>query len=682
MFSLTQILQPYRGCKIAVYGLSVLTEEILPLIDPEYQIVGLLDGYRTEGRLYGNPIISLEDAIQKGVALILVAARPESCKIIAKRIGAMCSKHQIDLLDIQGKNLLKPKESVYHLKAFPGFTKESLFQAVSQHDTVSVDFFDTLVMRQTLFPTDVFELMDARLKQRGICIKDFPSKRLEGEKELCKQTIPTLGEIYTYLVKKYGVSEISAKDLAELEWQVDCGLLVPRKEFCSLLRDIYRQGKPIYIVTDTFYTKEQIAGFLNQCELDCYTDIFTSCDYRTSKTQQLFQQLRTKIFGKSCIHIGDSEDADVKAAEKAGFTGWRIYSGLDLFEQTGYLGMWDAIHGLSSRVQTGMFVSRLFNSPFQFEKEDAKITIQNSSDLGFLFFAPIITSFVFWFHQQVQENGLKNVWFCARDGYLIKLLYDLLDSTDSSVYFLTSRTAAIRAGMETREDIQYVEEMRFSGTLQEQLKTRFGIETEASDEGKRLLDYEQEILKNAADCRKNYLAYLNGLKMEKGPIAFFDFVARGTTQMYISRFVKNHFKGFYFLQQDAEYMKRNGLDILSFYSKETAANSAIAENYYILETVLTSPMPSLIGFDGQGVPLYGEETRTEKNLRCIEAIQNGIQDYFQTYLKLCPMEPENRKLGELCLPLVHSLAIADNSFLNLKVEDPFFNRISCVSDLV
>lgn len=678
MFNITQILRPYRGCKIAVYGLSVLTEEVLSAAELECQVVGLLDGYRTEGQLYRKYIISLNEAVQKGVRLILVAARPESCKIIAKRIDAVCRAHQIDLLDIQGKNLLEPKAGVYHLKALPGFSKQVLWEEISRHDVVSVDFFDTLVMRQTLFPTDVFDLVDFRLRQQGICIESFSAKRLEGEKELCRKIVPTLSEIYTYIKNKYDIKEISAEKLAELEWCVDCDLLIPRQEMCSLLRDVSQQGKPVYIITDTFYSKQEIARFLDQFGMGCYTDILTSCDHRTSKARQLFQCLRKFIPGKRCIHIGDSEDADVNAARANGFTGWRIYSGLDLLEQVGYLGIWNVIEGLSSRIQAGMFVSRLFNSPFQY----TRITVRHVGNVGFLFFAPIITSFIFWFHQQVREHGLKNVWFCARDGYLMKKLYDLLDGSHSSIYFLTSRTAAIRAGVETQKDIQYVEEMRFSGTLQEQLKTRFGVEADIVDGSYRLVDFEQEILNNASAYRENYLVYLNGLRMEEGPVAFFDFVARGTTQMYIGRLMKQRLKGFYFMQQDTEYMQKNQLNILPFYEKEDVAKSVVAENYYILETVLTSPMPSLAGFDSEGSPLYAEESRTKGQLQCIQEIQDGILEYFQIYLKLYPRGPESRTLGERCLPLVHNVDIADLRFFDLTVDDPFFNRTTNLADLL
>ncbi len=652
------------------------------MAERECQVVGLLDGCRTEGDLYGKRIIPLEEAVQKGIALILVVARPESCKVIAKRIGEVCSAHRIELLDCRGKNLLVQKKSVYHFKGFPGYTKEQLLQSVDRHEVVSVDLFDTLVMRRTLFPSDVFDLVDFRLKQRGIWIHDFPSKRLEAEKELCRHAVPTLEEIYSYVVNKYAVSEIRPEELAELEWGTDCGLLVPRRELCELLQEAFQKGKPIYIVTDTFYTKPQIRKLLDKCGVPSFTEILTSCDAGTDKTQGLFPRLKEKIMNRSCLHIGDSDDADIKSAEKNGITGFRIYSGLDLLEQAGYLGFWDAVDCLSGRIQAGMFVSRLFNSPFQFEEEGARITVHGAADIGFLFFAPIISSFVFWFRRQVRENGLKNIWFCARDGYLIKKLYDLLDNSHSSIYFLTSRTAAIRAGVKTREDIQYVEEMRFSGTLGEQLKTRFGIETEEPGANRQLLDYEQEILKKAADCRKNYLTYLNGLETEEGPIAFFDFVARGTTQMYVSRLAKRPLKGFYFMQQDVEYMRKNRLDILPFYEKEDAAKSAVAENYYILETVLTSPMPSLTGFDRKGEALYAEESRTETQLECIQEIQNGILEYFQTYLKMYPREPESRAIGELSLPLIHNIAIADCGFLDLTMEDPFFNRTTDISGLL
>ena len=685
MVTFSQILQPYQGQKIAIYGLSVQTENILSNWVWGCEMIGLLDGYRTSGELYGKPIISMEYAAASGVKLVLVAARPDSCKVIAKRIEKICRENHIAVLDCQGNNLLARKTASYHFAAGTGITKAQLSRLITRYDAVSVDLFDTLVMRQTLFPTDTFELTDCYLRKKGIEIEDFAQKRLGSEKYLSRSGNPTLQEIYAYMLEQYSISSADAETLARLEWSVDRNLIVPREELCEFLREISRQGKPVYIVSDTFYTKNQLAQLLEKCGFTCYTDILSSCDCQTSKTQQLFERLKDRLQGKSCIHIGDSVVADVESAEKHGIAACRIYSGLDLLEQVGYLELWDQIGSLSSRVRTGMLAARLLNSPFQFESEKTEMCIKQAGDIGFLLFAPLICEFVFWLHRQIQSSHIENIWFSARDGYLIKKLYDRLESPANSVYFLTSRTAAIRAGLENEEDIRYVEEMRFSGTLREQLAERFGLQLPDTEPvSGNLAAYTDAILEKARISRENYQAYIQQLEMRDGNIAFFDFVARGTVQMYVDRLVPNPITGFYFLQLDQKYMEDKGLHIVPFYLEDEREHSNIFQNYYILETILTSPEPTVLEFGEKGVPCYAKETRKENQLNCIQEVQNGIMEYFQTYVSLFPdwMYTDDKSLGEAILSLIHKIRISDKTFLELAVEDPFFHRITKVSDLL
>ena len=688
MPDLVQLFDKYKNNKIALYGLGIETEKVLKEIECDCSIVGLLDGYKEDGMLYGKPIISLREAIESHVKLILVVARPGSCKAIAKRISRICIENQIDLLDIRGQNLCAIKKNTYDFKGVSGISKNYLIQQIKERSVISVDLFDTLIMRQTLFSTDVYEMVDDQLKKRGIFIEDFCGKRLESEKYLAKFMAPTLVEIYSYMKNTYFISEMTADELAGVEWAVDYKLIIPRSEMCELIAQAHGRGRVVYIVSDTYYTKEQLIKLLEKCNITCYTDIFASCDYRTGKTQELFERLKDRICGQTCIHIGDDLVADVESAEKKGICACQIYSGLELLEMVGYLGLWNNIGGLSDRIRVGMFVSRLFNSPFQFETEERKISVRNAFDIGYLFFAPIISDFVLWINERVKDNNIQNIWFCARDGYLIKKLYDELNEDITSTYFLTSRAAAIRAGMENEDDIRYVGEMKFSGGLQEQLQERFGISIEGQKDERiydgAILEYSREILKKAAVNRKNYQRYIHRLQIKEGNIAFFDFVAKGTSQMYIGRLLKNHLKGFYFLQLEEEHMRNKGLDIVSFYKLEETAHSAVFENYYILETVLTSPKPSIKEFDEQGMPIYAKETRKENDIRCFESIQRGIQDYFHTYLKLCneSIEGVNKKLDELFLALIHAISVSDENFLKLKVEDPFFNRMTDLTDLL
>ena len=674
------ILREYQNKKIAVYGLSPLTAAVLERLG-HHQVIGLLDGYQTSGSLYGKPILSMEEAIAEGVRLIVVAARPESCKIIAKRIGVLCKKNAVKLVDIHGNDLNAPKKAAYALADVPGVTKCGLLGLIDAHDVISVDLFDTLVMRRTLFPADVYEIVNLRLREEGILLDNFPQRRLEAEKELCKSTFPTLLEIYQYILRKYAVAGVQAETLVQTEWEVDCGLVVPREELCELLQVAHRRGKLIYIVSDTFYTKVQLTALLKHCGFTGYGDILTSCEYRTGKTQRLFQKLLEKIPGKTCLHIGDSTDSDIDSAERSGLTACQLYSGLELFEKAGYLGLWEKIDSLSGRIQAGMLTAKLFNSPFQFEEPGRKIHVDTAYDVGYLFFGPVISGFVIWLHREIQKQGLKNIWFGARDGYLIKQLYEQIDPSANSIYFLTSRSAAIRAGIEREEDIRYVEELRFSGSLREQLWERFGIRAGGGGERRSLLDYRDEIFHTATINRRNYQKYLDTLELAEGDIAFFDFVARGTVQAYVQRLTARHLRGFYFWQNDMRFIREMGLDVQTFYAPE---EDAIEQSYLALEPVLMSPQPSVVGFDGKGAAVFAREDRTEEDLRTVQSVQAGISDYFQTYRSLDPAWENCREssLEAAAFSLVSKIEIRDAGFLSLKDEDTFFNRTTEILDLL
>ncbi len=684
MSALVSLLKQYKNNKIAIYGLSEATEKVLEKIGHEVDVIGLLDGYQEDGELFGKPIISLVQAVEKQVRLILVAARPGSCRAIARRIGGTCREKNIALFDVRGNDLCDTHRVVYDFQKVEGMTREELMHQTENYDAVSFDLFDTLIMRQVLFPSDVFELVDERLRQHGIMIEDFPARRMASEKELSRERAPRLTEIYSYMKNTYQIAEIEPEQMAVLEWEIDCGLVVPRKDVCEMFSSLMACGKKTYIISDSYYNRNQITSIMKKCGITKYTDVFVSCEYETGKTQMLFQKYREETKVERYLHIGDDGTADIEYAQKNKIHACRIYSGMDLLELAGYMGLGDYTDALSDRIRIGMFVSRVFNSPFQFETKARRIGVSTAYDIGYVFFAPMICDFVLWFREQVGKFQLKNILFCARDGYLIKQLYDELCNSISSIYFLTSRTAAIRAGMENEEDIRYVEEMKFSGSLSEQMEKRFGIHIDEMGEQAELLDYKGEILSHCARNRKNYRVYLNKLKLKEEDVAFFDFVAKGTTQMYMDKLLSQHLKGIYFLRLDEEQMRGKNLDIISFYNDSERDSSVIFQDYYILETMLTAPMPSIKGFDEMGNPLYERETRKAGDIWCFQEAQEGIREYFREYLKLCPISARkiDKKLDEVFLSMIHRMEVRDDDFLSLKVEDPFFNRMTDMMDIL
>lgn len=680
MADISELLTEYENKYIALYGLGTETERFLNENGNNLSVVGLLDGFKSDGELYGYPIIPIDEAPAKGVKLIIVVARPGSCKAIAKRVGDFCREKDIALFDVRGRDLLDAAAVAFDLKNVSGESKATLMDKASAVDVISFDLFDTLVMRKVKSYTDVFDILEHQLHDKGIFIPDFSKHRMFAEKELSKGNPPRLEQIYDSVLKAVGGCFVNASELAEMEWELDYSLLTVRKAVKEVFDSFVSMGKKVVITTDSYYTREQIVQILNKFELSGYEDLLVSCEYGTAKTQELFSVLSDKYKDKKILHIGDDEFADIEKAKNHGIDTFRVYSAADLFDELGGLSTENEIESLSDHVKIGLFLEQIFNNPFWFENEERRLSVNDAFDIGYLFCGPMITDFTMWMKERFDTQGYSKMLFGARDGYLVGRLFRMMDDSKDSYYFLSSRTAAIRAGMDTQEDIDYVDSMKYFGTPEEALKVRFGIEVEDVTS----IDRSAVILDKAKQQRTNYQKYIEKLGIGDGKLALFDFVAKGTTQMYLQKLFAQHMKGFYFLQLEPEFMADKGLDIESFYSDEEKNTSAIFDNYYILETMLTAPYPQMEEMDTEGNPVFVKETRSESDLKVFERAQQGVLQYFTDYLSIIPRSArrENKKLDEKLLELVNRVQILDEDFLSLKVEDPFFGRMTDIKDVI
>lgn len=678
MKCLEELLQSFSKSNIALYGLGTETERFLAQYGEKISVVGLLDGFCESGDMYGCPIITVDEAVQKDTKLIIVIARPGSCKAIAKRIGETCREKGIFLYDVRGKDLLVENNVAYDFTHVAGESRKELYDKIQRVDIVSFDLFDTLVTRKVLSYTDLFFILENILKDSNIIISNFAKLRLAIEKRLSKDKAPTLKEIYEELVSQANVDNISADELVEMEWELELSMLVPRRDVCDVFKKAVSEGKEVYVTSDTYYRKEQIQQILSRFSLTGYSELLISCEEGTSKTLCLYDRLLDKAGNQKVLHIGDDELADVHMASVKGIEVFRLYSGVALFDCVGELGVGQHIHTLSDRLKLGLLISRLFNSPFWFEDKYRRVSVDKAYDVGYLFCAPIITDFVIWLKQAVHTENIKQIFFCARDGFLIEKLYNRIDNKINTKYFLTSRIAAIRAGMEREEDLEYVNSMKYFGSLEENLKVRFGIDCIdlSCDE------YKKVIFDKARTQRKNYQKYIKRLNVEDGKIAVFDFVAKGTTQLYLQRLFTQHLKGFYFLQLEPEFMKDKKLDITPYYGEEEKNQSIIFDCYYILETLLTSLEPSILEFDDEGNAIYASETRSESDLICVGEMQQGVMDYFNDYINVMIDLESNKKLDETILALVGRILITDEDFKSLYVEDPFFGRMTDIKTYI
>ena len=68
------------------------------------------------------------------------------------------------------------------------YTRQALVRAIEEHDIISFDIFDTLVMRKVYVNKDVFRILAQRLDPKWDI--DFFTARTQAESELSRETYP------------------------------------------------------------------------------------------------------------------------------------------------------------------------------------------------------------------------------------------------------------------------------------------------------------------------------------------------------------------------------------------------------------------------------------------------------------------------------------------------------------
>lgn len=680
---------------IAIYGLSISTQGLLEQLENEYDIVGLLDGYRQSGNLYGKPIISIEQAIENNVEAIVVVARPGSRRIIVNRIREICEQHNIKVYDIYGNSLLASASKNKISNVIAGVKKEELVKLIEENEVISFDVFDTLITRAVLYPTDVFELVEQRIVLKYGQGYEFGRKRQEAERELSLIGTPTIYDIYKELEKVLGLNEVQLKEILEIELQTEMQLLVPRCDMCHVFQYALGQKKKVYLVSDMYYPTECLKMFLDKLGITGYERLLVSCDCGTTKGMELFQRLKEIEGDTRYLHIGDNYLSDIISAKRHGMEAAWIRTGIDLFESYDWSERFAECSDLADRVKLGMFVSRIFNSPFVLTEKD--LVIKQPEKLGYLFFAPILSQYCIWLYSKLKQNDDLCLLLGARDGFLLKRLLDeLLSNAEEknikNIYFLISRVCVVNASIVQEKDVKALAEIDFCGSLKQVFKLRFGLLEEDLAEIKdeeeitveAILRYKDVIIKRARKNRINYLSYIGSLNVGER-VSFSDFVSTGTCHLALEKIMNQRIKGYYFMKVKADDQEKEMLDVDSFYrAEEDQESKKIYEDYFVLENILTSPMPSLLRFEENGNPLYVNESRTKQEIEFVMRVQEGIVEYFKQYLSILP-EPDaekDKKCSELLFELLHSISVDNKIFWLMEWDDNFYSRKSKVKDLM
>lgn len=180
---------------------------------------------------------------------------------------------------------------------------------------VSFDIFDTLIIRRTGKPVQLFEYMEKRLGMPG-----FSEKRIKAENDARKKSKNgevTLKEIY---LSFEGISSDKATKLCHKELEAELSVCC----FNKRLRKLYNQcieNKKVILISDMYLTEKMMKSLIESCGINGYERIFISCEAGVSKRSgKLYRYVLSElgISSKQLIHIGNDIMTDYFSAKKCG----------------------------------------------------------------------------------------------------------------------------------------------------------------------------------------------------------------------------------------------------------------------------------------------------------------------------------------------------------------------------
>lgn len=605
-----------------------------------------------------------------------------------------------------------------------------LFTKITEAEAVSFDLFDTLVERPFFDPHDLFFLAENKIRRElGYQSIRYFHVRRKAEEEARKARNwkeTTLEQIYYQFKKLTGLTQEEVNRIKEIELELETSLLFQKYNIMRYFNLCKRLGKKVSIITDIYHSKEVIEGFLKKVKIQGYDELYVSADLDLRKHDGTIYPLYLKelevkygiaLKPKAILHIGDNPIADIEQALKFNLRTHHIYKSSDCLKGSELNKIFEK--NIRKRWLTDSIVMGLISNRFNKKLETKHKTSLFGNDLhafGYIAGGVMMLGFVQYVIEKVRKEKLDKVCFVARDGAILKDIYDILRSTGSyndlpeSDYLVLSRRATAVAVCETYEDFKKLAWLSFGERkLEDLLSDRFGVNVK--DVPKEILmkhnlgskdvingnvdigrlteflyDIKDMLIAQGEKERKGLLKYLEKKGINKtSKVCMVDIGYSGTIQANINKLLNSNIGGYYFLTHEAP---RNVMENCLFdgwlesYDEQRSANYHPLNDYiFLFETLLSSEDLSITNYEldksGNLIENYQECEDEASRIKFLRETHRGILDFTRDYVKHLKEYVRIPIFSKsLSMQVVMSLAkepIKEDAlmFLQLNVENKF-----------
>ncbi len=553
-------------------------------------------------------------------------------------------------------------------------------------EVLTLDVFDTLLLRLVPEPAHAFLLLGHRLATAGllppsVSPAQFAQLRVHAETRARERSQAGRGtpearldEIWSVLAAALPNSG-TIDDLVAMEVTLErdiCRADLAVAELAELA--ITKLGRPVYLVSDTYFSPDQLRRLLRRPELADirFTQVLTSSDAGVNKSNGLFSHVLTAagVAASRIIHLGDNPVADVEGAREHGILA------VHYPKYTGGLETTLDLEGLRSRPTSDTPVDPVHGDygvtamrARTLHRTDAAAVpsgLRRHWETGATVFGPVFTGFGEWAAERAAAYGVDRVHCLMREGvFLARVLEEpghdrgiktsplwasrqvcalanVFEGSPEELRGFLTRRHAPSVGQLLRQLGVGVEEVAGLSALAGRRLDVPGLREETlqalcNDERLR-----GEIVTTASRLRERYLRYLDAQLGEADTVVIVDLGWGGTIQGLLHRLLvasgrEVEIVGLYLATNaGAQVHRLSGLRLEGYVAsggEPEALFAPVMRSPEVLEQLCMPDVGSLIGFDEDLNPVLGADHTSRTQVAQRAAVQDGVLAYQREWLR-------------------------------------------------
>lgn len=558
-----------------------------------------------------------------------------------------------------------PKDFFTKIKTAWNNKLEELKKEVIKSEVVSFEIFDTLIVKPFWNKIDIFEFLNNYFREitgtkTGI---SFSKIRITAEEEArkkiqYKQEI-SLNDIYLEIEKLMKIDNGILEKMKQQEEKLEYRFSSIRKTGKEIYELAKYLNKKIICIEDNYLPIDRIRRILenNKYNIDI---IYLSSEKKLTKSNgELYRYVieDLNISADKIVHIGSSYKNDYENAKKHKINAQFLPNAIDVFCNKNItnvlsslflenMSIWEentnGLNFLGIRCMLALVANSYFDNPYRTFNNES-IFNADPNFIGYYALGMHLFGITDWLIKNTIKQKYDNIVFCARDGYCVMKVYQMLKKIYTNApdekYLYISRRALIPATLNNKFDFYKLSELidiykytpitilKYFNNVLVNLENieveckKIGIDTEKKFESiSEFFVYINLIIekfynKNKHNETINYLRrYFNNVFDKKTCI--FDIGYSAKTEMYLSILCKKKIDTFFINisnQEALEHSKLGDFNLGTYFEYRPSITGVVRES------LMSISDPSCIGYDidnnGDVTPIF-------------EKIENNYQKRF------------------------------------------------------